>query len=508
MATTGGLVVLWVVLILTIVALFVLVFVWVPRNRDVSSSSSSSSSSSFSGTGGTGATGPTGVAGTAVNTGATGTTGATGPPGTGVTGASGASGPTGSSGGTGPTGSTGPTGITGPTGAAGTAVNTGATGPTGITGPTGAAGTAVNTGSTGATGPTGSTGPTGAPGTAVNTGATGPTGGGGTPAGPVGAVQFNSGGAFAGNTGLLYDGVNTLSVDEVQPATTGNLALLDPVNGSRLLVGAMLPQGLPGDSVAIGRLASTVSPAIAIGFNARSLNQRDVAIGNSALAQGDGSIAIGANATNISTSSVVIGDSAGATIGSDTTVAIGFQATASAPDAMAIGQGAGGNGIGSIALGSNAIANPNDTWVISGLPLARKSAGAIGLPAQQLAGALMIVGTVVIASNTPAGTPFIITPPAGVSTYVDGVDTVDSVSNGAGETVSFAVGDTSSSTKYFAATTPLPTNVQYGRTFNSPPSSVAPVVTNIVVTTGAGFPATAGGQLRVMIRGYVLENEV
>lgn len=139
MAVSGGLVIAWVLLVLTIIAMFILVFVVAPRLQTVVPASSLF-------TGPTGPVGPTGAKGTdgvATSTGATGAAGAQGP-----------------------------------TGAAGTATNTGAQGPmgaTGGTGPIGIPGVASNTGATGPTGPTGASGAVGATGAAgVLTGPTGP----------------------------------------------------------------------------------------------------------------------------------------------------------------------------------------------------------------------------------------------------------------------------------------------------------------------------------------------
>lgn len=142
-------------------------------------------------------------------------------------GPTGATGPTGPSG-TGPTGPTGPS-VTGPTG------STGATGPS-VTGPTGPSVTGP-TGLTGATGPTGPTGPsvtgpTGASSTVA--GPTGPTGANGTAA-PGGAdtnVQFNDGGIFGGNSGLIYDkSTNNLTVTTVNKYT-----LTAPASGATLAI--------------------------------------------------------------------------------------------------------------------------------------------------------------------------------------------------------------------------------------------------------------------------------
>ena len=124
----------------------------------------------------------------------------------------GATGPTGPlNGPTGPSGGYGPTGWTGP---AGTAANTGATGPQGLTGPsgpTGVAGSATNTGATGATGAQGLPGTPGGP--------TGPAGPASNPAGPNQSIQFNNGGTFGGNSGLIYDGTqmiaNQVRVDQL-----------------------------------------------------------------------------------------------------------------------------------------------------------------------------------------------------------------------------------------------------------------------------------------------------
>jgi hypothetical protein len=102
--------VFWAILLLTIIALFVLIFVWLPKNKDNDDSNSSSSSQlpTFTGptgpTGSIGEEGPTGANGSASNTGATGSVGMTGATGPTVTG------PQGSSGMTGPQGATGPTG--------------------------------------------------------------------------------------------------------------------------------------------------------------------------------------------------------------------------------------------------------------------------------------------------------------------------------------------------------------------------------------------------------------
>jgi hypothetical protein len=126
---SGWLILAWIVLILTIVTMFILVFVVAPKLKDDSSSSD--------------------CTGTVVLTGFTGPTGATG-----LMGLMGVTGPTGFNGATGSNGLTGPTGptVTGPTGLAGSATNTGATGPTGSTGPTGVQGPTGTFDSTLATG--------------------------------------------------------------------------------------------------------------------------------------------------------------------------------------------------------------------------------------------------------------------------------------------------------------------------------------------------------------------
>jgi hypothetical protein len=118
------------------------------------------------------------------------------------------------------------------------------------------------------------------------------------------------------------------------------------------------------------------------------------------------------------------------------------------------------------------------------------------------------VATGLIATNTASGTTFTITPPAGGNFYVNSVDTILSQVNGAAQTVSFNIGDSGSSTKYFTSTAALGTNTKYQRTSNQAPlNATSPVVTNLVITTSTGFPATAGGSVRVLVSGYYVEND-
>jgi hypothetical protein len=136
--------------------------------------------------------------------------GSGGPPGpagpTGATGATGPAGPTGATGPTGPQGPIGPDGATGAAGAQGIQGTQGPAGAQGVKGDTGATGTP---GTTGAQGPKGDTGATGAastvPGPTGPAGPTGATGPSSPPGGLTTQVQFNDGGAFAGNSDFTYD---------------------------------------------------------------------------------------------------------------------------------------------------------------------------------------------------------------------------------------------------------------------------------------------------------------
>jgi hypothetical protein len=247
-------------------------------------------------TGPQGSTGPTGSTGPAGATGPQGTTGATGPQGlNGDTGATGPTGPTGLNGDTGPTGATGPTGETGPTGA---------TGPQGITGPQGNTGPQGSTGPQGDTGPAGATGPAGTNGTDGATGPTGPAGttdtfstvdangtsilatgastltftpgsgititgnatsdtitiaatggGGGTPGGADTQIQFNDGGAFAGNAQMTFDKVTgnvAFGNLVIQTTNPNNAAVITNVNALNatarpLLDRIVIGSGFDGD---------------------------------------------------------------------------------------------------------------------------------------------------------------------------------------------------------------------------------------------------------------------
>ena len=103
----------------------------------------------------------------------------------------------------------------------GTAV-AGATGPTGPIGPTGLQGPA---GADGASGPTGPQGPAGADGAS---GPTGPAGPGATPGGSDTQVQYNSAGAFAGDSAFTYNATtDILSVTNV----SGEQVILNKTNG-------------------------------------------------------------------------------------------------------------------------------------------------------------------------------------------------------------------------------------------------------------------------------------
>ena len=230
-----------------------------------------------------GPTGPTGSTGAGGPTGPTGTTGAGGPTGpTGTTGATGAGGPTGPTGTTGASGPTGPTGATGAgytatsttslliavaskafTTQAGLAYTVGARARassaantanymeglvTGYTGTTltinvdtiGGSGTLADwninlAGNVGPTGPTGATGATGAGGPTGPTGATPAIGGSDT------QVQFNDGGVFGGDAGLVYNKTsNILTITSggltLTSSTINKVTITAPATGSTLTI--------------------------------------------------------------------------------------------------------------------------------------------------------------------------------------------------------------------------------------------------------------------------------
>ena len=103
----------------------------------------------------------------------------------------------------------------------------------------------------------------------------------------------------------------------------------------------------------VGRLACTVSGAVALGYKSCALALRDVAIGDTATADGAFGTAIGFSAYASGLASMAIGcgaDSTGAT-----SIAFGSQAAAYGTGAIGIGTGAKSKGSNTVAIGTGAI---------------------------------------------------------------------------------------------------------------------------------------------------------
>jgi len=156
-------------------------------------------------------------------------------------------------------------------------------------------------------------------------------GGGGTPGGSDTQVQFNDGGSFGGDSGLVYNKTTDTLTAVTITASAG-------IN----------PQGPGSMSIQIGAPAGPTSTrSIVIGDNAAALASADIAIGANTRASKGSGIIVGQD-------SVITGSSA-----ASAAIIIGYNSTVSssavASNAIVIGSRAQARAVNAIALGSGSI---------------------------------------------------------------------------------------------------------------------------------------------------------
>lgn len=164
--------------------------------------------------------------------------------------------------------------------------------------------------------------------------------GGGTPGGSDTQIQFNDGGAFGGDAGLVYN-----KTSNILTITSGGISV--PGSGSHSEQFGVSSSATGEASTAVGKLAqATANDTTSVGYDAQATTEGGVAIGK------------GARSTNQYGNGVAIGK--GATVGTgstETPTAIGSYASATGQKAIALGSGATSSGNSSFAMGYASVAS-------------------------------------------------------------------------------------------------------------------------------------------------------